>query len=800
MASWMRPSRRSSISNRVVDRGFHDFARGRDPVWIGLLAVAIAVGFIHGSVTGARGDDFPALLQFAPTSLRIPRTLQRVTTMTFSPDGNYLASGSGWYDREGSIQVWEVKTGTRVGLELLPIGASSIAWTPDGKHIAASTWDSSVRVYAFPGLQQTTRFAVDRSVSRFGVSPDSKQIVTATEGYRPTDDSLGRTVQIWDADAGTLVRTCESQENLFRLVCAAWSPKGKYVAAAGGNFTRNPQGLGRLWFAETGQEAARLEGHTGYIRGLRFFPDDGNVATTGIDGTIRIWESATGKEVLKINVGSPVESLDIARDGTLIACGTSSGEVTLWDPEAGRKIGDLTAEGAAAISVAFSPDGTTLASGGADAVIRLWNVADRKLIRELPPLGSPYRPHRALALAPASDGELVIIAGDDGSLRAVNVVLEQELWIRHAPVGEFPTAIAVAADKKRILVGYEDGAVRFHAAGDGKALLDLKRMPARISAVAWAGTEPLLAAGDAQGRVWLWTQNGHALLTERQDHRGAVLAIGFADKGTLVSSIGADGSAVCRQTAGDEKAAEARVGGAPISSATISLDGSTALVLGPRLATWDAVQLKLRRRVNLPLNPPLALALSADGSNVLVSNAFGTFVDGPQAGTTASARVTDSREAGVIALSADNRVLFQGTEQGALRVSQAIPPRQSPLARIRRVGNVAAVATSPDGKWLAAGGDDSQVSVWSLESGEQVESLPGGGGTIYACQFSPDSRLLASSTLAGTVKVWGVEGWTLEGSLLNPKRSVRCVAFSPDGRWLATGGSDCTLLVTDTKT
>jgi hypothetical protein len=91
------------------------------------------------------------------------------------------------------------------------------------------------------------------------------------------------------------------------------------------------------------------------------------------------------------------------------------------------------------------------------------------------------------------------------------------------------------------------------------------------------------------------------------------------------------------------------------------------------------VKLKIHRNVNLLLNPPTALALSADGSNVLVSHAIGTFVEGLQNGIMAGARVTDARETGVIALSADNRVLFQGTEHGALRVWHALPPRQSPL-------------------------------------------------------------------------------------------------------------------------
>src|SRR5262249_52601143 len=161
-----------------------------------------------------------------------------------------------------------------------------------------------------------------------------------------------------------------------------------------------------------------------------------------------------------------------------------------------------------------------------------------------------------------------------------------------------------------------------------------------------------------------------------------------------------------------------------------------------------------RRNVNLRLNPPSALALSADGTNVIVSEERGTFVEGPQNGAFAAAPLTDTRETSVIALSADNQVFFQGTESGALLVWHALPSRQGPLARIRRVGNAVALATSPDGKWLAAGGDDSQVAVWNLETGEQVASLPAGEGTIYACQFSPDSRRLASATFAGTVKVW----------------------------------------------
>lgn len=742
----------------------------------------------------------PALLRLAPTPLRIPRVLQRAGALAFSPDGKLLASGHGWYDREGSVQIWDVATGRRVGLEIFPIGVSSIGWTPDGKHIAASLWDSTMRIFAFPGLKPERRIDIDRSASRLGISPDGKQIMTAAEGYSPTDDSGGRVVQIWDAETGALVRKCDSEENLFRLSCAAWSPGGKFVAAGGGYYNRNPRGLARLWFAETGKEAARLEGLPGYVLGIRFFPDDDKVVTVGIDGTIRIWDTATGKSVMEMQAGVLMEGLDVARDGKWIATGTSTGAVSLWDPQAGTKIVDLNAAGTAVVSVAFSADGRTLASGSADGVIRLWNIDDRTQIHELPRLGSAERPGRAVTLAPAGDGEFVVMSGAEGALRAVQVTPERELWSRPGKAGQFPTAIAVMRDKNSVFAGHEDGALRLYAVGDGAIRQELQQMPARISAVACNVEMPLLAAGDAEGRVHVWDQGGKLLRAEQRDHQGAVLAVGFADKGRLITSIGADGTAVCRRTTGNGKVAEARVSDTGISSAVISADGTTALVLGQQLATWDAVRLTQRRVVNAALSPARALALSPDGSNVFASREIGTFFEGPQNGGMSVARVGESREPGVLAMSADNGRLFLGTDQGALRVWSVIPPRQSPLARIRRAGNAVSVTTSPDGKWLAAGGDDSQITIWDLETGRQVESLPAGGGTVYACQFSSDSRLLATATLGGTVKVWGVGEWTLEGSLLNPNRAVRCVGFSPGGRWLAMGRTDRTLVVTDTHT
>jgi WD40 repeat protein len=768
---------------------------------IGVVGIAIAaLPVVRGDDTAEEGKPprvkaAPTLLQFASVQHRIPETLQSVTTMAFSPDGTYLASGHGWHDRDRSIQIWEVETGKRVGVEPFVRGVSSIVWTPDGKRLAAASWDFVVRIYDFPGLREKVRFRVDNSGVRLGISPDGKRIMTAAEGYVPTDDSRGRVVQIWDASTGALVRKCESEDDLFRLGCAAWSPKGKYVAAAGGYF-RDRKGLARLWRADTGKEAVRLTGHAAYIQGIRFFPDDDRVATAGFDGTVRIWDTTTGKALTEMNVGSAVNGLDVSRDGGLVATGTSSGALTLWEPENGKWIHDLRTDGSPVHTVAFSPDGKTLASGGADSVISLWNVADRKITRELPAPGEYGRLGRTRAIAPSGDGEFVVVAYDTGTLAGVNIASETVVWKRQSPQNEFPTAIVISPDKKRVLVGYENGAARLHSAAEGAVLLDLQSLPARVSAVALAGE--LLAAGDTKGRVRLWDQNGKRLRAERQDHQGAVRAVGFAGKGAFIASIGADGTAVCRNTNGDEKSAEARVSEGAVSSAVFSADGSMALVLGTGLTTWDTATLTQRRNVNVIRRDARSLALSSDGSNVLIGYTGATSVEGPNDGNGARSHVAGSGEAGAIALSADNRVLIRGTESGALDVWQALPPRQSPVARIQPGARAVALAASPDGKWLAAGGDDSRLFIWNLETGALTETLAG-GSTIYALQFSPDSKLLASATHGAAVDVWATDDWTLKNTR-RENRSVKCLAFSPDGRWLATGGTDRTLLITDTET
>jgi WD40 repeat protein len=386
-------------------------------------------------------------------------------------------------------------------------------------------------------------------------------------------------------------------------------------------------------------------------------------------------------------------------------------------------------------------------------------------------------------------------------LLAADIGTRAKAWRFETSPGKSPTAIAVSADEKLLLVGYEDGAVRLHSASSGQVRSELKGLPAKVSSVAIDPAGLRLAAGDDLGRVRLWDQGGKAQRNDRQDHRGTVLAIGFGDKGNAIVSVGGEGQAICRKTNSGEILSEARVSTSRLISAAISQDGATLVTLGRQATVWNALALTRRSDVPILANPGNRVTISPSGDLVVVSHPLGTSMfDATQAGGDEPTRTTSSREGGLFALSDDRRVLLQATSGGALLSWPALPPQFSPLGQIKRAGNAVAVATSPDGKWLVAGGDDSQATVWDLATGEIVESLPGNTGTMYAIQFSANGEFLATANLMGTVKVWRVKDWSLEGALLNPRRQVRCVAFSPNGRWLASGGTDRTLLITDTQT
>ena len=145
-----------------------------------------------------------------------------------------------------------------------------------------------------------------------------------------------------------------------------------------------------------------LAGHEGVIFSVAISPDSSTLASAGHDGTIKLWDLATGRPKATIKTGAKVlRCVVFSPDGAILASAHGDGTVRLWDPASGKPRATLTGHSSAVLSVAFSPDNTTLASVSHDKTVRLWDLATTK------PRATLLAPGSVRETAPLLDDSLV---------------------------------------------------------------------------------------------------------------------------------------------------------------------------------------------------------------------------------------------------------------------------------------------------------------------------------------------------------------------------------------------------------
>lgn len=703
------------------------------------------------------------------------------TRLVFSPDGRLLATGT---FRSGTIKLWETATGRELR-DLSAGGQNStglapvVAFSADCRQLAAAAGNNSVKVWdAISGREVQTLAGSGQStfmsalgVSFIAFSADGKKLVTISDAIRVWDTTnwqeiktlettslnaaafargaggaalsrdgsqlarveaggLKTEIKFLELSTGREIRSVQLKDDMVDSVEVAFKPDGSVVAA--GVVDKKL----KIWDVTT-KASERDLARTINEFPLLTFSSDGQKLALSEGYTIKLWETATGRELPALNVPNNGVFADnggvfvaFSQDGKKTATGGFGTPTLLWETETGKQLMPMKGRSNMAYSVAFSADGNQLSAGGRTR----WDL----------------RAGRGLRLTAAPSDKLLGWPSPDGKLMAMFAPNNSTIAILETPSGRQLQTLTRTTPN--------DGVSRVRFSPDGR-LLAATYMEAQ--GTQRPGTMPSL-----QSQVKIWdVASGRELQTLNLS--SSPNEIGFSTDSRMLATIASPGEVALWDVATGARLRD--LSSSPQSKVTnLGMPGS---IPNPSRGKPGSM-------------PNIANMPNMADMTAMVNDMLGTMAAGTMGrSVTSVAFTTDGHTVATGGVESKSNLDF------ATMVSNAQKPSKNKKGQTQE-------DFLKDLKVEAVG----QVVFWDSATGQQLGAIKGHGKGVTSVVFSRDGKLLASSGTDNTIKIWEVASKHELRTLVGHTANVESMDFSPDGRLLASAGEDGSTFLWDANT
>jgi WD40 repeat protein len=285
---------------------------------------------------------------------RVTTRAERTYGMAFLPDGK-LAVAGGRPGQEGDVCVYDLLAPTTK--------------TMNGVQILDGVNDSKVLIQRL--------LDIDDAVLCLAVSPDGKKLASG--------GSNDRLVHVWELGAGSpsakLEQTIENHADW--ILGIAFTPDGKRLLTCSRDKTA------KVWDLAAKESTLTFPDHQNPVYGLAVKPDGKVAISGGEDNQIRYWNTTgEAKQVLASGGhGGAIFRLVLHPKQPLLVSCSADGTVRTWNSDTGKPVHTLKGHTDWIYALALSRDGNLIASGSYNGEVKIWKVADGTLVKAF--IGSP---------------------------------------------------------------------------------------------------------------------------------------------------------------------------------------------------------------------------------------------------------------------------------------------------------------------------------------------------------------------------------------------------------------------------
>ncbi|KIK39019.1 hypothetical protein CY34DRAFT_361562 [Suillus luteus UH-Slu-Lm8-n1] len=293
----------------------------------------------------------------------------------------------------------------------------------------------------------------------------------------------------------------------------------------------------------------KFVGHTNWVWGAIHLPGGQRIITCSYDGSLRVWNLKTGKQIGEDwrDGVSEVWSIALSPDGKKVVSGSDDGAVRLWDIDTCKVIKKWTGHTDSVGSVCWSRDGRRVLSGSNDGTVRQWEVESGETMPEpieniLASIETGHNHVFAVVYSP--DTTLIATGGRDGPYSEQPTESSVKIW--DAKTGKLVatlkghtndvTCLAWTKDGKTLISGSSDSSIRTWNTTNWKQTAVLDEHTSHVFAIAISPNDRILASvsGDKTARLWN-LDNGQPISSPIQ-HPDLVLCVSFSAGGKQLAT------------------------------------------------------------------------------------------------------------------------------------------------------------------------------------------------------------------------------------------------------------------------